>query len=113
MRASERGRRMSKVKRADAIAALQAQFKQLHDEKYKKSPLAQHRGRRFEYLVREVFRAWGVLESNDYYTSDNDSEQIDGSMYLFNRFVLMEAKWAESTQVAASDLFAFLGKVEG
>ncbi len=104
---------MNAAQRTEAITSYQAEYKSLHADKYRKSPLAQYRGRRFEYLVRRVFEAWGLLESDDYYTSDNDSEQIDGTVDISGRFALMEAKWAESTQLAASELFAFIGKVEG
>jgi hypothetical protein len=73
---------------------------------------AQERGREFETMVRDVFRAWGLLRRDDYHTKDNKSEQIDGVVELAGRFALLEVKW-EKERIAASELFAFLGKVEG
>lgn len=73
---------------------------------------AAKRGKAFEGLVNDVLDAHGLLLRGDYYTQDNRSEQIDGAFEVMNRICLLEVKWKESS-VAASDLFAFLGKVEG
>jgi len=74
--------------------------------------LAQERGRAFEALVVALMRSHSLLFRSSYHTSDNRAEQIDGALELDGRFVLLESKWVKS-DLAASDLFAFLGKVEG
>jgi len=73
---------------------------------------AQKRGQDFEALLLDLFHAHGLLVRRSYFTADNSSEQIDGAITISGRIALVEAKWVESG-LAASELFAFLGKVEG
>lgn len=76
------------------------------------SPRAtQDRGRKFESLVCDLFDLEEILLSRPYYTDDGKSEQIDGAIEILGRVILLEVKWVESN-LAASDLYAFLGKVE-
>ncbi len=104
---------MTNAERVAAITDLQVQFKDLHDDAYEKNTdLAQERGRQFEKLVRAVFKAWELLVRGSYHTGDNRSEQIDGVLMIEGRYALLEAKW-EKANLAASELFSFLGKVEG
>jgi hypothetical protein len=72
---------------------------------------SQDRGRNFERIICDLFENDGTLLSRPYYTDDNKSEQIDGAIEIFNRILLIEVKWVE-TNLAASDLYAFIGKVE-
>jgi hypothetical protein len=69
------------------------------------------RGRKFEKLINDFFEDEGILLKRSYQTSDNQSEQIDGAINADNRVILFEVKWVESG-LAASELFAFIGKVE-
>ncbi len=94
------------------IRKLQKRFKGLDKETYANPYFAQDRGRKFEKLVRRLFGAWGMLERESYYTGDNKSEQIDGVLRFDNRYALLEVKWEEA-RLAASELFSFLGKVDG
>jgi hypothetical protein len=104
---------MTEADRINEITKLQLQFKELDDDAYEKNPdLAQERGRQFEKLVRDVFEAWGLLVRGSYHTGDNRSEQIDGVIKVEGRYALLEAKWTKAN-LAASELFSFLGKVEG
>lgn len=73
---------------------------------------AQKRGRDFEELLLDLFDAHRILLRRSFHTADGRSEQIDGAIEIAGRVALVEAKWVESG-LAASDLFAFLGKVEG
>lgn len=73
---------------------------------------AQKRGRDFEALFLDLLDAHGLLLRRSYHTADDRSEQIDGALEISGRVTLVEAKWVESG-IAASELFAFLGKVEG
>ena len=104
---------MTEFERNAEITELQKQFLELHNAAYEKNiDLAQERGRQFEKLVRAVFKAWGMLVRGSYHTGDNKSEQIDGVLQVEGRYALLEAKW-EKANLAASELFSFLGKVEG
>lgn len=69
------------------------------------------RGMDFEKLINDVFDNEGILLKRSYHTSDNKAEQIDGAIELLNRIILFEVKWVESG-LAASDLYAFIGKIE-
>lgn len=69
------------------------------------------RGQDFEALINDVFEEEGLLLKRSYHTSDNRSEQIDGAIEVLNRIILFEVKWVESG-LAASELYAFIGKVE-
>jgi hypothetical protein len=69
------------------------------------------RGQDFEALINDVFEEEGLLLKRSYHTSDNRSEQIDGAIEVLNRIILFEVKWVESG-LAASDLYAFIGKVD-
>src|SRR5262249_3199022 len=104
---------MTAEERKAKIAELRDTFESYDTVEHENSPLlAQKRGREFEKLVRAVFRAWGMLKKGAYHTGDNKSEQIDGVIEFAGRFSLLEAKW-EKANLAASELFSFLGKVEG
>lgn len=69
------------------------------------------RGQDFEVLINDVFEDEGILLHRSYHTSDNRSEQIDGAIEILNRVILFEVKWVESG-LAASDLYAFIGKID-
>jgi hypothetical protein len=73
---------------------------------------ARRRGLDFESLLLDLFTAHDCLLRRSYHTEDNRSEQIDGAIAIGERVALIEAKWVAS-DLAASELFAFLGKVEG
>lgn len=73
---------------------------------------ARRRGHRFESLILDLFEKHGMLRRRSYHTTDGRSEQIDGAIRFDGRLALIEAKWV-SSQLAASELFAFTGKVEG
>jgi hypothetical protein len=80
--------------------------------KVKGTPTAKiGRGQDFEVLINDVFEDEGILLQRSYHTSDNRSEQIDGAIEVLNRVILFEVKWVESG-LAASDLYAFIGKIE-
>ncbi|MNU76017.1 hypothetical protein D3C71_655600 [compost metagenome] len=71
----------------------------------------QNRGIQFENLMHDVFTNEGILLKKGFHTADNRSEQIDGAIEVWNRVLLVEVKWVEKN-LAASDLFAFIGKIE-
>jgi hypothetical protein len=73
--------------------------------------MKQERGRKFEYLLNDVFNEEGILHKRTYHTKDNKSEQIDGAIEVYNRIFLFEIKWV-SSDLAASELYAFIGKIE-
>jgi hypothetical protein len=92
---------------------LRERFSVLDTDQWSQTPqAAQQRGRLFEPLVQDLFDAHGMLVRRSYHTEDDRSEQIDGAVAIGSRNALLESKWAESG-LAASELFAFLGKVEG
>ncbi|WP_319576013.1 hypothetical protein [uncultured Desulfobacter sp.] len=72
---------------------------------------AKKRGLQFERLALELFEAEKLVKKKSYHTSDNRSEQIDGALYVDGTRALLEVKWVDSG-LAASNLYAFLGKVE-
>ncbi len=85
----------------------------LKREKWSKSrDSKQQRGLAFEALVCDLFEAHGLLERRPFYTEDGRAEQIDGAISFGCLCALLEVKWVESG-LAASDLFRFLGKVDG
>jgi hypothetical protein len=95
------------------IAALRQQFDDL--EKLGAEPgaqVAQWRGNQFEALLLDLFDAHQMLLRRSFHTNDNRSEQIDGAIDIVGRVALVEAKWTKES-LAASELFSFLGKVEG
>ena len=73
---------------------------------------AQKRGNQFEELILELFVAEKLLRKKSYHTSDGKSEQIDGALRIGGIRAILEVKWVNSG-IAASELYAFLGKVEG
>lgn len=73
--------------------------------------LSQQRGRDFEELINNIFKEEKVLLRRGFHTTDNKSEQIDGAIEIDNRIFLIETKWVQSN-LAASDLFSFIGKIE-
>ena len=73
---------------------------------------AKKRGNQFEELILELFAAEKLLRKKSYHTSDKKSEQIDGALKIGAIRALLEVKWVNSG-LAASELYAFLGKVEG
>jgi hypothetical protein len=96
-------------------------MKQTHTDKYNKLKqidtqkasleILQKRGTEFEKLFNDIFEDEKILLRKSYYTSDNRSEQIDGAVEVYNRVFLIEIKWVESG-LAASELYAFIGKTE-
>lgn len=73
---------------------------------------AQKRGNEFEELVQDLLEHEKLLCRRSYYTSDGRSEQIDGALNIDGVRALLEVKWVKSG-LAASELYAFSGKVEG
>ncbi len=73
--------------------------------------LLQQRGRDFEELINNIFQEENVLLRRGFHTTDNKSEQIDGAIEIDKRIFLIETKWVNSN-LAASDLFSFIGKIE-
>jgi hypothetical protein len=72
----------------------------------------QRRGRKFEELILDIFEYHKILLRRSFHTDDEKAEQIDGSVEFGNQIALVEVKWREESDVAASDLYAFSGKVE-
>lgn len=72
----------------------------------------QDRGRRFEQLIIEYLKNEPNVKivKGPSLTTDK-SEQIDGVIKINSRIFLLEMKWVESG-LAASDLYAFVGKVD-
>jgi len=70
------------------------------------------RGNQFEKLILELFDTEKLLIKKSYHTTDGRSEQIDGAVKIGAIRALLEVKWVNSG-LAASELYAFLGKVEG
>ncbi len=73
--------------------------------------VAADRGLQFQDLIESLFDREEILLRRSYYTSDNKSEQIDCAIQINTRVILVEVKWVESN-IAASDLYAFAGKVQ-
>jgi Restriction endonuclease len=69
------------------------------------------RGQEFEVLINDILEDEGILLKRGYHVSDNKSEQIDGAIEIHNRTILIEVKWVKKN-LAASELYAFIGKVE-
>lgn len=69
----------------------------------------QARGYKFEKLILEVLKRDGLCPRASYKIS---GEQIDGSFVLGDKVYLLEAKWHKK-EMAASDIYAFKGKVDG
>lgn len=69
----------------------------------------QVRGYKFENLILEVLKRDGLCPRASYKIS---GEQIDGSFVLGDKVYLLEAKWHKK-EMAASDIYAFKGKVDG
>ena len=73
--------------------------------------LKQARGLDFESLINRIMAEEGILLRSSYHTDDNRSEQIDGAVGVNGRVFLLEMKWVAS-DLAASELYAFIGKIE-
>jgi len=73
--------------------------------------LKRKRGLDFEQLINDVFDSEDILLQGGYHTDDNRAEQIDGAIEISHRIFLLEVKWVEAN-LAASDLYSFIGKVE-
>lgn len=69
----------------------------------------QARGYKFEKLLLKVLKRDGLCPRASYKIS---GEQIDGSFVLGDKVYLLEAKW-HKREMAASDIYAFKGKVDG
>ena len=76
-----------------------------------KPALRTKRGLDFETLINDVLQEEKILLSRSYHTEDNSREQIDAAIEVYERVFLVEVKWVKS-DIAASDLYSFLGKVE-
>ena len=95
------------------IEQLRTEFEQL--DQLGETPgvaVAQHRGHRFEGLLLDLLNSHGLLLRTSFHTADNRREQIDGAIRIDSRIALIEAKWTKQ-DVTASELYAFLGKIEG
>lgn len=73
---------------------------------------AQKRGIIFEELIQDLLEHEKLLSRRSYHTADGRSEQIDGALNIDGVRALLEVKWVKSG-LAASELYAFSGKVEG
>src|SRR5690606_12657194 len=73
--------------------------------------LLQQRGYDFEAVINDIFADEKSLLRRSYHTKDNKREQIDGAIEVWNRVLLIEVKWVKSN-LAASELYSFIGKVE-
>jgi hypothetical protein len=73
--------------------------------------LKRKRGLDFEKLINDVCDSEDILLQGGYHTDDNRAEQIDGAIEINHRIFLLEVKWVEAN-LAASDLYSFIGKVE-
>jgi hypothetical protein len=104
--AAFQGVKMDRTKLKAEFEALDALPRSLSGEE------ARRRGRLFESLVLDLFESQGMLVRRSYHTADGKSEQIDGAIRVDGRIALVESKWV-SSKLAASDLFAFSGKVDG
>lgn len=87
------------------------EFNKLQNAPVTNKILRQSRGRDFEALINDVFKDENILLRRGYHTHDNRAEQIDGAVEIDGKVLLIETKWVESN-LAASDLFAFIGKIE-
>ena len=104
---------MLTVEQKQQIESLRQRFNGLDNDEWAENvQKPQQRGLQFESLIQDLFDVHGLLLRRSYRTQDNGSEQIDGAVRFAQRHVLLESKWVESG-LAASELFAFLGKVEG
>ncbi len=87
-------------------------FARLNDiDRVDDQALKVQRGIKFEELINDVFTEEQTLIKRGYHTKDGSSEQVDGAIEIWNRVLLLEVKWV-SSNLAASDLFAFIGKIE-
>lgn len=86
-----------------------AEMDRLGDNAPKES--RRERGIEFEALLNDIFEEDQILLSRSYHTADNKREQIDAAIEINNRVFLVEVKWVKS-KTAASELYAFLGKIE-
>ena len=92
---------------------LQKEFFEL--DSFPKKPTredAQKRGLIFEKLIQDLLENEKLLSRRSYHTADGKSEQIDGALNIDGIRALLEVKWVKSG-LAASELYAFSGKVEG
>ena len=71
----------------------------------------QQRGLDFENIINDIFDLEEILLHRSYHTANNRAEQIDSAIKINNRVLLVEIKWVESN-LAASNLYAFIGKIE-
>ncbi|SOD17709.1 restriction endonuclease [Pedobacter xixiisoli] len=73
--------------------------------------IKRQRGLQFEELINDIFEDETTLLKRGYHSNDNRSEQVDGAVEIWNRVLLVEVKWVKSN-LAASELFSFIGKIE-
>ncbi len=73
--------------------------------------IKRQRGLQFEELINDIFEDETTLLKRGFHSSDNRSEQVDGAVEIWNRVLLLEVKWVKSN-LAASELFSFIGKIE-
>ena len=71
--------------------------------------MKQARGRKLEKILWEMFEEAGFRPRLSYRPA---GEEIDGSIWLHGRTVLIEAKWTKDPHPASS-LYQFRGKVDG
>jgi len=95
------------------------EFKNLEkiDVSKNKKDATQLRGRKFETLINDILKDEKILLKGSYYTNTTKNnyvlrdEQIDAAIEVYSRVLLVEVKWKESN-IAASELYSFIGKVE-
>lgn len=68
------------------------------------------RGTEFEILFNKICEDANISIFSRFRTADT-SQEIDGSIIIYSRIFLLEAKWESEDTLAASKLYSFLGKI--
>lgn len=79
-------------------------------EKIEKLGNNKQRGTEFEILFNKICEEAGISIFSRFRTSDT-SQEIDGSVLIYSKVFLLEAKWESEDTLAASKLYSFLGKI--
>lgn len=68
------------------------------------------RGTEFEMLFNKICEDANISIFSRFRTADT-AQEIDGSIIIYSRVFLLEAKWENEDTLAASKLYSFLGKI--
>jgi len=68
------------------------------------------RGTEFEILFNKICDDAEISIFSRFRTAEN-SQEIDGSVLIYSKVFLLEAKWENEDTLAASKLYSFLGKI--